>query len=361
MRLLKAKKPFPFFKLPIEIRNIVYEKVFSTPLDDRTITPDPTYSRRHYNKACRAWGRKVIDRTVNNGLALLQSCQQAHEEAAAVLYGQNTFYFDDFQHYYPYAVWSGSGRKTYAIEVSAHCEFCRRHAKTGEYEDRCYSTYSRGQHFIDIPFTDFVTMKSWLSTIGEKNRLRIRQIQIHFLDSQFAKVQPAYHWTMGRYPGKPCSVGGDVLVEALRFLASSHNLDTFGIYFESSPKDNSDFADVRRREHREAFGHLFSTVYDPHSDKMQKALSSITGIRKLECEDITGVGGRNRDEMLAIRADYRKVKAAMENGYKRLPDLEAPVLWSRPYVDQVEWVMQDPKPKAQRKGRITPFVSIPKY
>lgn len=299
MRRIKANKPFPFFKFPTEIRHIIYEKVFSTSLNDKVITPDPTYSRRRYNEVCRQLGveSRVINRTINNGLALLQSCQQAHEEAAALLYSQNTFCFDDSQQLEPYALWSDYGRKTFVTEVSAHCSYCRRHARTNDYNDRCYDACSSGEHFIEIPFTDFVTMKRWLSDIGERNRLRIRHIQIHFSDSRFAKVQPAEYWTMSQRLGKPCPVGGDVLAEALEFLASGHNLDTFGIFFESSTGDHPYGVEVRQREHRKAFGHLFSTIYHPYSDTMKTALSSIVGNRSLVCEGLVDVVEQETPEM----------------------------------------------------------------
>ncbi|CAD6575994.1 MAG: hypothetical protein ASARMPREDX12_007670 [Alectoria sarmentosa] len=337
MRRIRANLPFPLFKLPREIRNIIYEKVFSTSLNDKVITPDPSYSRRRYDDFCRKHGATYlgVDRAINNGLALLQSCQQAHEEAAAVLYGQSTFYFDDSQQYETFS------RKTFAVDVSAHCYYCR--------QDRCWSACSGGKHLVDIPFTDLVTLKSWLSTIGERNRLRIRHIQIHFSDSRFTKVQPASHWTWDRRPGKPSHVGGDVLAEALQFLAGGHNLDTFGIFFISSPRDLLDDVGFQRRLHRMAFGHLFSETYHPHSGKMMKALSSICGIRMLECEDITDADEQDKSEMTAIQGDYRKVKAAMEYGYGKHLKLEAPALWSKPYVDQIEWVMQDPKPKVKKR------------
>lgn len=52
--------------------------------------------------------------------------------------------------------------------------------------------------------------------------------------------------------------------------------------------------------------------------------------------------------MDAVQAEYRKVKAVMEYGYGKHLKLETPVLWSKIYADQIEWVMQDPKPKAKK-------------
>ena len=80
--------PFPFFRLPLELRTMVYEEVFQTPSRDGIINPDPFYWRRRS-------GRFFGNRTVNNGLGLILSCHQAHDEAVPVLYGNRVFYFDD--------------------------------------------------------------------------------------------------------------------------------------------------------------------------------------------------------------------------------------------------------------------------
>lgn len=99
----------PFFRLPKELRNMIYEEVFQTSLQDGAITPDPRYLRR------RGSG-DLNHRTINNGLALLQSCQQVHEEATAILYGNHVFYFDDTRHDH----WSTK------IDVTAHCYYCQK-------------------------------------------------------------------------------------------------------------------------------------------------------------------------------------------------------------------------------------------
>ena len=83
--------PFAFFRLPLELREMIYEEVFQTPSRDGVITPDPSYWRRRQ-------GGDLGSRAVNNGSGLIQSCQQAHNEAVPLLYGNRTFYFDDAPH-----------------------------------------------------------------------------------------------------------------------------------------------------------------------------------------------------------------------------------------------------------------------
>ena len=83
--------PFPFFRLPFELCEMIYNEVFQTPSRDGIITPDPSYWRR-------SQGGEIGSRAVNNGLGLIQSCQQARNEAMPILYGNRVFYFDDAQH-----------------------------------------------------------------------------------------------------------------------------------------------------------------------------------------------------------------------------------------------------------------------
>ena len=70
---------------------MIYEEVFRTPRADKTITPDPSYRRRQL-------GRRLAERKVKYDLAILRSCQQAHQEATATLYGSKVFYFDDISY-----------------------------------------------------------------------------------------------------------------------------------------------------------------------------------------------------------------------------------------------------------------------
>ena len=64
---------FLFFRLPRELRDMIYEEVFRSSLGDGSITPDPLYF--HCRVGVKLKGGELNNRTINNGLALLQSCQ----------------------------------------------------------------------------------------------------------------------------------------------------------------------------------------------------------------------------------------------------------------------------------------------
>ena len=166
------------------------------------------------------------DRTVNYDLALLRSCQQAHEEATSFLYGNNTFYFDD------------SDYGTTKIEASAHCYYCaeeatiqRDNSESIAPENQCLDALDAldGKHYVEIPRCDLGSMCDWLVQIGRRNRLKIRHIQISFSGCQFARVLGEGHDLDD--PLKPAPVGGDLLEKALELLGRGHSLDTFGVFF----------------------------------------------------------------------------------------------------------------------------------
>lgn len=146
---------FPFFGLPREIRDIIYEKVFETPLQDNTITPDPSYTRRDSS----AWYKESFEqRAIGNVLGLLLICRKAHEEAMEALYSKHIFYFDDTKH----------ALHAVNVEASAHCYYC-----CGVFAGGCFDG-SPGRHYVRVPWCDLVGMTNWLIRIGEGNRMRIR-------------------------------------------------------------------------------------------------------------------------------------------------------------------------------------------
>lgn len=71
VKVWRPKGPFPLFKLPSEIRNLIYEFALLVP---RTIDLSPE-------------NRK----DVAPGLALFQTCRRVHEEAYPIFYGYSTF------------------------------------------------------------------------------------------------------------------------------------------------------------------------------------------------------------------------------------------------------------------------------
>ena len=65
----RRRRTFPFFRLPYEIREMIYQYVFLSPSQDRIIKPDPFRLRRG-----SYWSRDF--ETLNVGIGLLATCQQ---------------------------------------------------------------------------------------------------------------------------------------------------------------------------------------------------------------------------------------------------------------------------------------------
>ena len=304
---------------------MIYEEVFRTPLADKIITPDPSYRRRQL-------GRRYAERTVKYDLGILQSCQQAHDEATATLYGSRVFYFDDTSY----------GYETAEVEASAYCWYCSGKGGISTY-NRCRDS-NDGKHYVKIPHCDFVSMHDWLFKIGQRNRAKITHIRISLSGCQFAKVLGEQHLVQDLL--QPSPVGGDFIEKALVLLARGHNLNTFGISFRQRYLDLSDAEDGARMTSMwaqetnaalnwTAFKRIFSNGLD---HRLKNALSNIKGIRTLDC-DLASVtpqpSGSWTDEGAHALKGFKEVKECMEAGYadRQMVETSEPNR-SNPYVDQ---------------------------
>lgn len=222
---------FPFFCFPLQIRKMIYEDVFQTPSQDGVISPDPTYFRRRI-------GGDLASRTINNGLGLLTSCQQANHEAAAVLYSNHVFSFDDVQY----------ENLTSMLDISAINHSNVRIEEQGGYV------------FYMVPRCDRVLMYDWLLAIGDQNRQRIRHIELQIFDDLFMFAD-----------GTPNSVMGDHLAQTLQLIASSHHLETISLSFEI-PKQLQDSSYLKSKGYNtEGFTSLFLPKWFDLSDNLLSA------------------------------------------------------------------------------------------
>lgn len=210
------------------------------------------------------------------------------------------------------------------------------------YGDRCYDADGFGlKHEILIPECDFIFMPKWLSTIGAKNRLLIRHIQLHFSTSQFTKVLGAVHY--GGRPGKPSPVGGDFLAEGLQLLALGHNLETTTISFEV-PKEGEYSINLK-----DAPLELLSVEHF-QSDRLRNALCKITGLKTLVCEPAVGkhtireLDGSYTDLTVGVRAGIREVRDIMEAGYELRTKQQVDATFSSCQIDQVKSSIQKLEP-----------------
>ncbi|MCJ1460019.1 hypothetical protein MMC28_010398 [Mycoblastus sanguinarius] len=196
-------------------------------------------------------------------------------------------------------------------------------------------------------------MHHWLSMIGEKNRLRIRHLHLHFSSSQFTDIL-GNRDEKGR-PGELSPVGGDLVADALSFFGNGHNLDTVEVSFQKSTNEDTQPANNRLSGFgrygylKEAFLDLFRPGY--RNSSLKCALSSIKGVKHLKCEEMVGdlvdtLHGTNL--MDEARAGLREVKSMMESGHATRQKQDVSAIWTGRYVDQVEHSLSDPSNLASK-------------
>jgi len=182
---------YSFFSIPPEVRIIIYEVLFMSPLEANIVTPDPERTRKANGLEDRALH-------LTESLSLLCTCQQIHEEASTVLYGRNVFTFDDRPH----------GMKIYTIP---------------------------GFH-RSVRWCDFTMMYSFLSLTGSRNRRKIKHLRLSFSGLYFI-LYPDEAQAMGliKSTRSLCSAA-NFLGDALDLLSQHHELATVCvILLDASP------------------------------------------------------------------------------------------------------------------------------
>lgn len=303
---------FPFFGLPFEIRDMIYGEIFQTPCSGNIIDPDPTYFRR------RGKG-DLAARTINNGLGLLRSCQQAYNEGAAVLYGSHVFYFDDTK---------------YGTLMS-------------ELETEKCSKYGSEWANCMLFRCDYHFMHDWLVTIGKRNRLMIRHLELQFTSAKLAAINTSRPERKKEEGGYPSIRDGGFIKIALQLLASAHHLETISLSFQL-PADRRGRVDGMWEIHRV---YAFLSFFLPESirgltNDLKSALSSIKGIKRMYCADLSvsdegtyfAIGPKIVD---AANASLWEVRRVMESGYSPHNDPDLSKCKTATYVDQVECSMRD--------------------
>ena len=88
--------PFPLFKLPLEVREAIYDATPPVMNGGRQITPSIERNRRFQNQ--REDDSHFKDcATVNGNITILQACQQIYHEGMRILYSIKTLYFSDHE------------------------------------------------------------------------------------------------------------------------------------------------------------------------------------------------------------------------------------------------------------------------
>lgn len=253
---------FPFFRLPPEVRTMIYGLLFETAYEDKTVTPDPAGSRRENNLGARTMN-------LGDSLPFLRICKLVHQEATAVLYGSNVFRFDDHPH-------NSDQHKILGFNMS-------------------------------VPCCDYLTMYFFLVSIGKSNREKLQHIHLDFSTPTF-----------GRYPEEVfeyqalCSegAGASLIGDAVELLAASHNLQTVSVSFTAGPHSK-----VYIPMH--AFAMMAFFVLFP---KLAGKISAITGIGQfLTFLNASGKESVTMEEAAGqvVKIKIQEMKAKMEVVYPR--------------------------------------------
>ncbi|KAE9972861.1 hypothetical protein EG328_004738 [Venturia inaequalis] len=88
-RRLQPYRPFPFLRLPAELRNRIYK--FSLETDDELLITDTLQKKPRRRVACRYYHRyekALKNHKVDVNVNILRVCKQIHVEAVGILYAQ---------------------------------------------------------------------------------------------------------------------------------------------------------------------------------------------------------------------------------------------------------------------------------
>ena len=250
---------FPFFRLPPEVRNMVYGLLFETAHKDKFVTPDPGGSRRQNNL-----GQRTLN--LSDSLPLLRTCQVVHREATAVLYGNNVFRFDDRPH-----------------NVDKH---------------------TVPGFKMSLPCCDLLTMYFFLVSIGKGNREKLQHIQLNFSAYSFI----LYPEEIRDRQKLDWNAGAGFVGDAVDLLAASQHLQTLSVSFDAAGSPSED------NYLKFSNAHLTMLSFLVLHKKLAGRISAITGIEQFRCS--RAHEGDLEDKYLAIDEcldrNLKDMKAKME-------------------------------------------------
>ena len=183
--------------------------------------------------------------------------------------------------------------------------------------------------------------------IGERNRLKIRHIELHFSSAQFTKCLGDSHYdSSGSKPYKPDPVGGELVKKFFDLLSNGHNLKTLTVKIESHvyPKEALD----------DTFSHLFDTA---PLHRIKTSLMGIQGIQKLDYVVLANYNPATPDTLPPMEVNndhvgFMEVKTAMEHGWKDRVDQEPTTPWRKPYAAQIARLLRCVEVQEERDRRL---------
>ena len=311
--LLDSKPPLPFFLLPREVRDRIYCELFLTTRGDKTVTPDPTRTRRCYDTQTddddRGDRHYLTYRTLaTTGISFLCTCQQVLDEATDVLYGKHTFLFSDQPHREQESMFPGfetlSSTATYEGPLTAP----------------------------RLPVCDYSTMSYFLWRIGKASRKKIRHIKLEFSSERFIKCAGEEYFDHGLWSG------GDYTVDALECLSEDHGLETMDLILNGEMRSDTTPIDL--------IGMFFELVFFYESGRLRNRIAgtllSITGIQKftisqnlLQLQDYAKTDEKHESVLSAAFRMFPKLKQVMEAGYATRKEKELLYPWTNWFSSKI--------------------------
>ncbi|KAG8528633.1 uncharacterized protein KY384_006320 [Bacidia gigantensis] len=304
-----------FLDLPRELRDEVYFWAFDTLPKNRTV--QPSLNKRPYLGPFGPAG------PIANVNPLLRSCRQIHDEATLLLYSKHKFYFDDTHH----------GVATMKVRLSEFGEKSLCHRDKYDSHIQCTQSKAKRYHkkgdFVRMPKCDITTLNKWLQTIGTRNRLMIRNIELSLSGARFTHFRGGKDnitYDLGRQwmngSSYHTALGGHLLESAFHLLARGHGLQTLTVTFAGPELGYSDPNDYTRPYERaanrtEALVYAFKDFFHP-SSRMRWALNSIKGVEKFTFHVPEGVF----EDFAGLAVDLQPWKEAWQGVMKVTNSIE---------------------------------------
>ena len=206
---------------------------------------------------------------VSDSLPFLRTCKRIHDEATAVLYGNNIFYFDDVVH--------------------------------GE------ETLPMSEPFCDLPFNDFTTIYSFFESIGSVNRAKLHHVELGFSSYPLDSYPDEFRGRKGRKYERFVESWGQYVEDALKLLAPKQNLQTLEIT-------------LLRSVGCCPFNTLINMFLFFEGDKFVQSLRKIKGISELRCEDLQWFRESIPEDFHSFR--WRMLRNAFDNFMRIKLDME---------------------------------------
>ena len=215
--------PFPFFRLPFELRYIIYQYLFTPEYRDSLIVPDMRHSDLPDS------GQRPAVKGLNcQTLPLMRTCQQAHDESTSVLYGGNTFHFGGVL-----------------------------------YDKEDIRLIRESSDFYPAPCEVF-HFYPFLSIIGRANQMKLRHLDLRlytYAGCDFPGEDDVWHT---KY--KPDLSVTSPISNVLDFLSESHRLQSLILHFRGL-----------------YWGMVRFSFWFSKDSKLYRSLRQLKAIRKLKC------------------------------------------------------------------------------